>query len=169
MTTTTTPTDRHLATGSWLMGFGAVAFIGYAVVFFILNFTDRFLELGIGPKQVDVGRAEIQAFSPSLFHYISHLHIAVAGFIAATGLALAVLTGSLLFSVRAQEYAEVGYLQAKLVLVLVGLLSALMIHRAYGPTLEGASQARLRFHALLSLGCWLGALACGRLIAFAID
>jgi len=88
MTTTTTPTDRHLATGSWLMGFGAVAFIGYAVVFFILNFTDRFLELGIGPKQVDVGRAEIQAFSPSLFHYISHLHIAVAGFIAATGLAV---------------------------------------------------------------------------------
>jgi hypothetical protein len=88
---------------------------------------------------------------------------------AATGLAVAALTGSLLFSVRAQEYAEVGYLQAKLVLVLVELLSALMIHRIYGLTLEGASQARLRFHALLSLGCWLGALACGRLIAFAVD
>jgi hypothetical protein len=88
---------------------------------------------------------------------------------AATGLTLAALTGFLLFSVRAQEYAEVGYLQVKLVLVLVGLLSAVMIHRAYGLTLEGASQARLRFHALLSLGCWLGALACGRLIAFAID
>jgi hypothetical protein len=66
-----------------------------------------------------------------------------------------------LFSVRAQEYAAVGYLQAKLVLVLVGLLSALMIHRAYGLTLEGASQSRLRFHALFSLGCWLGALARG--------
>jgi len=65
-----------------------------------------------------------------------------------------------LFSLRAQEYAAVGYLQAKLVLVLlVGLLSALMIHRAYGLTLEGASQSRLRFHALFSLGCWLGALA----------
>ena len=89
--------------------------------------------------------------------------------ISATGLALAVLTGSLLFSVRALEYAAVGYLQAKLVLVLVGLLSALMFHLAYGLTLEGANQARLRFHALLSLGCWLGALACGRLIAFAID
>jgi hypothetical protein len=89
--------------------------------------------------------------------------------IAATGLALAALTGSLLFSVRAQEYAAVGYLQAKLVLVLVGLLSALTIHRAYGLTLEGASQTWLRFHALISLGCWLGALACGRLIAFAMD
>jgi hypothetical protein len=89
--------------------------------------------------------------------------------IAATGFALALLTGSLLFSVRAQEYAAVGYLQAKLVLVLLGILSASAIHRAYGFTLEGASQARLSFHALFSLGCWLGALACGRLIAFAID
>jgi hypothetical protein len=80
-----------------------------------------------------------------------------------------VLTGPLLFSVRAQEYAAVDFLQAKLVLVLLGLLSALAIHRAYGLTLEGASEHRLRFHALVSLGCWLGALACGRLIAFAID
>ena len=88
---------------------------------------------------------------------------------AATGLLLAVLTGSLLFSVRAREYAAVGYLQVKVVLVLVGLLSALSIYRAYGSMLEGASERRLRFHALLSLGCWLGALACGRLIAFAID
>lgn len=88
---------------------------------------------------------------------------------AATGLALAVLTGSLLFSVRAQEYAAIVYLQAKLVLVTIGILSALTIHLAYGLTLEGASEARVRLHALLSLGCWLGALACGRLIAFAID
>ena len=88
---------------------------------------------------------------------------------AATGLALAVLTGTLLFSVRAQEYAAVGYLQAKLVLVLLGLLSASAIHRAYGLTLEEASERRLSFHALFSLGCWLGALACGRLIAFAVD
>ena len=89
--------------------------------------------------------------------------------VAATGLVLAVLTGPLLFSVRAQEYAAVGYLQVKVILVLLGLLSALTIHRAYGLTLEGASERRLRFHALVSLGCWLGALACGRLIAFAID
>ena len=63
----------------------------------------------------------------------------------------------------------VGYFQVKLVLVFVGLLSAVTIHRAYGLTLEGASERRLRFHALLSLGCWLGALACGRMIAFAVD
>jgi hypothetical protein len=31
--------------------------------------------------------AEIMRFSPSLYQYISHLHIAVSGFIAATALA----------------------------------------------------------------------------------
>lgn len=89
--------------------------------------------------------------------------------VAATGLVLAAVTGSFLFSVRAQEYAAIGYFQVKLFLVIVGLLSALVVHRAYGLTLEGASGRRLRFHALLSLGSWLGALACGRMIAFAID
>jgi hypothetical protein len=89
--------------------------------------------------------------------------------VAATGLVLAALTGSLLFSVRAQEYAAIGYFQVKLVLVFVGLVSAVTIHRAHGLTLEGASRTRLRFHAFISLGCWLGTLACGRLIAFAID
>lgn len=89
--------------------------------------------------------------------------------VAATGLVLAAVTGSFLFSVRAQEYAAIGYFQVKLFLVIVGLLSALVVHRAYGLTLEGASERRLRFHALLSLGSWLGALACGRMIAFAMD
>jgi hypothetical protein len=67
---------------------GGFGFIGYAAIFFVLNFTDQFLELGIGSEQVPVGRDEIQAFSPQLFEYISHLHIAVAGFIASTGLAV---------------------------------------------------------------------------------
>lgn len=74
--------------GSWLMGLAAVGFIGYAVIFFIRNFTDSFLELGIGRNEVNVGKDQIQQFSPSLYHYISHLQIAISGFIAATGLAV---------------------------------------------------------------------------------
>lgn len=74
--------------GSWLIALAGVGAIGYAVIFFILNFTDQFLELGIGPEQVDVGREEIIAFSPSLFHYVGHLHLAVSGFLAALGLAV---------------------------------------------------------------------------------
>src|SRR5262245_18736796 len=80
-----------LRLGAGLMAFAGLAFIGYAVIFFVRNFTDSFLELGIGPAQVPVGRAEIEAFSPHLYHYISLLHIAVSGFIAATGLATASL------------------------------------------------------------------------------
>jgi len=77
-----------LRVGSWLMGAAAAGFVGYAVIFFIRNFTDSFLELGIGPNEVNVGKDEIQAFSPALYHYIGHLHIAVSGFIAATGVAV---------------------------------------------------------------------------------
>jgi hypothetical protein len=73
------------------MTFAAIGFIGYAVIFLVRNFTDSFLELGIGPSEVDVGKDQILQFSPSLYHYIGHLHIAVSGFIAATGVAVAFL------------------------------------------------------------------------------
>ena len=77
--------------GAYLMTLAALAFVGYAAIFFVLNFTDRFLELGIGSEQVSSGKDEIKAFDNDLYHYISHLHIALAGFIASTGLAVAAL------------------------------------------------------------------------------
>jgi hypothetical protein len=86
---------------------------------------------------------------------------------AIAGLALAAVAGAMLFTVRAQEYAEIGFFQAKLVLILLGILSALAIHRGYGFLLEGASRARLGVHALVSIGCWVGALFLGRLVGFA--
>src|SRR5215212_4667178 len=95
MTTITAEEGREqssaLKWGVNLMTIGAVAFIGYAVIFFVLNFTDSFLELGIGSDQVASGKDEIKAFDNDLYHYISHLHLAVSGFIAATGLAVAAL------------------------------------------------------------------------------
>jgi len=94
-TSTVPGTDQAepaLRTGAGLMTLAAVAFIGYGGIFTVRNFSNSFLELGIGPAQVDVGKAQIQAFSPSLAHYISHLHLALAGFVAATGLAVAVLS-----------------------------------------------------------------------------
>ena len=115
-----------LRAGVWLMSLGAVAFIGYAVIFFVRNFTDSFLELGIGAEQVSVGKTEIEAFSPSLYHYISHLHIAVSGFIAATGLAVAALSW---FGVRR------GYMWAWVAAVaapVLGLAVALPAHYPYG-------------------------------------
>jgi hypothetical protein len=118
--------DGDLRIGSWLMGAAAAGFIGYAVIFFVRNFTDSFLELGIGPEQVDVGRQAIQEFSPSLFHYIGHLHIAVSGFIAATGVAVLFLVA---YGVRRGElWAWVGAVAAPV----LGLLVALPAHYPNG-------------------------------------
>jgi len=118
--------NTALRWGSWLMGLAAVGFIGYAVIFAVLNFTDQFLELGIGPEQVDVGRQEIQAFSPSLFEYVSHLHLAVAGFIASTGLAVLFLV---IYGVRRGEmWALTGAVAAPV----LGLAVALPAHYPNG-------------------------------------
>lgn len=112
-------TEASLRWGSWLMGLAAVGFIGYAAIFFVLNFTDQFLELGIGPEQVDVGRDEIQAFSPQLFEYVSHLHLAVAGFIASTGLAVLFLVA---YGVRrGAMWAWVGAVAAPVLALAVAL------------------------------------------------
>jgi hypothetical protein len=81
----------QLRLGSAIMALAGIGFIGYGVIFFVRNFTDSFLELGIGREQVDVGKTEIEQFSPQLYDYISHLHIAISGFIAAAGIAVAAL------------------------------------------------------------------------------
>jgi hypothetical protein len=80
-----------LTNGAALMALAGIGFVGYGVIFFIRNYTDSFLELGIGANEVSVGKDQIVEFSPQLFHYISHLHIAVSGFIAAAGVAVAAL------------------------------------------------------------------------------
>lgn len=92
--------ESRLRLGSAIMALGGLGFVGYGVIFFVRNFTGSFLELGIGPAQVDVGKSEITAFSEDLYHYVSHLHIAVAGFIAAAGIAVAALSW---FGVRRGE------------------------------------------------------------------
>lgn len=87
--------------------------------------------------------------------------------VAATGLLLAMSMGALLFATRAGEYANISFLQAKLALVATGLIAALLLHTRHGFTLAGADDRTLRVHAIISMFCWTGALACGRLIAFA--
>lgn len=107
MATATTTAPRvavagtKLRVGSLIMAVGGAGFIGYAVIFFIRNFTGTFLELGIGSSEVNVNKSQIQEFSPSLYHYISHLHIAVSGFIAASGLAVIALAW---FGVRRGQF-----------------------------------------------------------------
>ena len=122
-----TQTDEaRLRAGSAIMALAGLGFVGYGAIFFVRNFTDSFLELGIGPNQVDVGKTQIEDFSPELLHYISHLHIAVSGFIAAAGIAVAALAW---FGVRRGElWAWV----TAVVVPVFGLAVALPAHYPWG-------------------------------------
>jgi hypothetical protein len=108
------------------MTLAGAAFVAYAAAFLVLNFSGAFLELGIGPDQVDKGKEEVEAFSPQLAHYISHLHIALSGFIAATGLAIAGLSW---YGVRRGE--RWAFVTAVAVAA-VGLAVALPAHYPWG-------------------------------------
>jgi hypothetical protein len=125
-TTTPAAVDPRLRLGAGLMAVGALAFVGYAVLFFVRNFTGPFVELGIGPDELDVTPEQIGAFSSDLRNYISHLHIAVSGFIAATGVATAALAW---YGVRrGQLWAFVTAVAAPV----LGLAVALPAHYPYG-------------------------------------
>src|SRR5918995_2539447 len=88
---TLTTTERNVKLGSGLMAVAGLGFIGYGIIFFVLNFSDQFLELGISTEEVPVTPGQIEEFSPELYQYISHLHIAISGFLIALGVAVASL------------------------------------------------------------------------------
>ena len=101
------------------MTIAGLAFIGYGIIFFIRNFTADFVELGIGSEQVASSKDDIKAFDNDLYHYISHLHIALSGFIAATGLAVVFLSW---FGVRRRYlWAWVGAVSAPVLALTVAL------------------------------------------------
>ena len=88
---------------------------------------------------------------------------------AAFGLAGAILTGFLLFTVRPEAYATNPALQIKLALIVLGLGNAIWL-RASTPwkvALRGGEHAgRLKVQALLSIVIWLSAIVAGRWIGF---
>lgn len=86
---------------------------------------------------------------------------------AGVGLALAIATGAVLFSARAEEYAGLSVFQAKVALVAFGAVSAVVLHRVHGWFMERAPPARRAGHAAGSILTWLLVLLLGRLIAFA--
>lgn len=85
---------------------------------------------------------------------------------AAAGLVLALATGLLLFAVRPVDYAANVAFLAKIVLIAIGIASALSAHMLWGRSLERATgSVRVRVGAV-SMLCWIGALVAGRMIAF---
>ncbi|WP_342452389.1 DUF2214 domain-containing protein [Pararoseomonas baculiformis] len=105
------------------------------------------------------------AFAGAPIGLIGPVLVRVAGI----GLALTLLTGALLFSVRPDAYLANPAFQLKLALILAGLANILLLHRAasWRSALAGGGiSARVRAGAAASAMIWVAALLAGRWIAF---
>ena len=80
--------------------------------------------------------------------------------VAAAGLALALMTGLLLFAVRANEYAAMPVFWTKIALVALGTGNAVLAR------FTGSDTTRPKLTAATSLLAWLGAISAGRLIGY---
>ena len=94
--------------------------------------------------------------------------------VAATGLALAVLTGLLLFTVKPAAYAGSDLFLGKMALLALGLINVALVRRTTywraiaGGTVPAEPPTFLKAAALASLGLWIGTLLLGRLIGYFI-
>ncbi|MDX1656059.1 MAG: hypothetical protein R3310_12680, partial [Candidatus Competibacteraceae bacterium] len=91
---------------------------------------------------------------------------------AAMGLALALVSGGLLFSVDPRQYAALNLFRFKLLVILAGGLNLLLVHRnrawraAITSPTPTVPDRRLQLGGLLSACLWLTALLCGRLLGY---
>lgn len=115
--------ERRLRRGALLMAVAGLAFVGYGLVFLARTFYGPGFELGVATLN-GVTPADLDALDPAVMHYISHLHVATAAFIIATGIAVTALAW---YGVRS------GLLwawAAAVVAAVVGLGIALPMHYA---------------------------------------
>ncbi len=73
--------------GALTMVVGAAFFLLYAVVFFFRAFSSAGFELGVATLN-GVTPQQLNQLNPAVMGYIAHLHVATAGFIAATAIAV---------------------------------------------------------------------------------
>lgn len=117
--------EDRLDMGGKLIAAAGAAVFAYGLVFLILNFTS-FIETGLSRQLVGGDRASIEAFSPALFRYVSHLQVNIAAFIISNGISLTALAW---FGVRrGQGWALWTALGAYLTALAIGL----PIHYVYG-------------------------------------
>ena len=79
--------EQSLRSGAALMVLGALIFLVYAVVFFFRAFSSSGFELGVETLN-GVTPQQLDQVNPAITAYIMHLHLATAGFIAATAIAV---------------------------------------------------------------------------------
>jgi hypothetical protein len=77
---------QYLRNGAGLMVLGAAIFLAYAIVFLFRAFASSGFELGVETLN-GVTPQQLDGLNPAIMGYITHLHVAIAGFIAATAIA----------------------------------------------------------------------------------
>ena len=115
--------------GAVTMVAGAAIFLVYAIVFFFQAFSGVGFELGVATLN-GVTQAQLNQLNPAILAYITHLHVATAGFIAATALAV---IGLAWYGVRAGAWWA---LITAVISPVVGLLVALPLHYTGGFELD---------------------------------
>lgn len=80
--------ESQLRNGAALMTLAGIAFVGYGVVFLVMDFVGNGFEIGVSTLD---GRTPAE-LNPTVAYYISHLHVATAAFIISTGIAVAGLS-----------------------------------------------------------------------------
>ena len=78
--------EQSLTYGAGLMVLGALIFLVYAIVFLFRAFAGSGFELGVETLN-GVTPQQLDGINPAIMGYILHLHVAVAGFIAALAIA----------------------------------------------------------------------------------
>lgn len=91
--------SSSLLAGANVVALAGAGLVLYGLMFLVQTFTG-FIELGLTPEHIGASPQEIQAFSPDLYHYISHLQVALAGIIIALGVAVVALA---IFGIRRGE------------------------------------------------------------------
>jgi len=107
--------------GALTMVIGAAIFLLYAIVFFFRAFSSTGFEVGVATLN-GVTQAQLNQLNPAIMGYIAHLHLATAGFIAATAIAV---IGLAWYGVRAGAWW--AWITA-VISPVVGLVVALPMH-----------------------------------------
>jgi hypothetical protein len=111
--------------GANVVALAGVGLVGYGIMFLLRNF-NGFIELGLTPHHVGGSPEQIQAFSPNLYNYISHLQVAVSAFIIALGMAVIALAW---FGIRSGQHWAMW---TAFITPVIGVAIALPLHFVYG-------------------------------------
>ncbi len=111
--------------GAKTVALAGIGLVGYGIMFLIRNF-NGFIELGLTPHHIGGTPEQIQAFSPELYNYISHLQVAISGFIIALGITVIALAW---FGIRT---GQLWALWTAFLAPVIAVAIALPLHFVYG-------------------------------------